>query len=358
MNHHSDIEDLTKTLKEVNDEARACMIARNLVLNEAIQVAIARFYIATFVFYADAVRWFQSSSPDMTRHSHDVGFSKQFRYPLSEINRLSNLVQRAATDRSDAELCVSRLTVGGIEEDIRAGLHGLDRQNSEIRHAQDQMRFEQAKHTAALARLIASDTVQALNGEVWRNTGLSGTTLLQGQMENPIDDGRQIHSTTSAFARIQLRNASDAKETHDSKTGKAIIESRCTLEEPLPRMAGNIEETPDPRNPAVESENPRTVASLSTSLNPTNTHPPIAIKDPKQLHCLYGPHGRFPAAFKKGNEVYRKYERDAQGRTLKIHYYIVCVQLGLDGMPWYKLARSPCETGGTWVLGKELKMWG
>lgn len=167
------------------------------------------------------------------------------------------------------------------------------------------MRFKQAKHTVALARLIASDAVQALNGEVWRNTGLSGTTLLQGQMESPISDGRQIQSAISAFAEIQPCNAGDAKEIHNSKTGTAKCQNRRALDEPLRRMAVNVEETPDPRNPAVDSENPRTVAFLSISLSSTNACLPATIKEPKQLHCLYAPHGHSPAAFRKGNRVTR-----------------------------------------------------
>lgn len=188
VNHRRNINDLTGALKEVNDEAHACLHDTELVKSEATQVAVAKFYIATFLFYGDALQWFQSSSPKKIWHSLDDNFSERFKRPLADIQRLSRLVQRATSTGSGAELRVTRLAVESGNEDVRVGLEGVARENAELRRSQAQLKIQQEKQTSALERLSEKEVIRALAEEVWRQAGLSGTSLLVGQRMNSQDD--------------------------------------------------------------------------------------------------------------------------------------------------------------------------
>lgn len=160
--------------------------------SEATSVAIARFYVAAFLFYGDALRWFQSSSLKKMWHSLDDNFSERFKKPLADIQRLSRLVQRATSTGSGAELRVTRLAVERIDEDVRVGLEGIARENAELRQSQAQLRVEQEKTTAALERLSDKGMITTLAQEVWRQAGISGTALLVGQRNNGNGDREDV----------------------------------------------------------------------------------------------------------------------------------------------------------------------
>ena len=207
---------MTGALKEVNDEAHACLHDTELVKSEATQVAVAKFYIATFLFYGDALQWFQSSSPKKIWHSLDDNFSERFKRPLADIQRLSRLVQRATSTGSGAELRVTRLAVESGNEDVRIGLEGVARENAELRRSQAQLEMQQKKQTSALERLSEKEVIRALAEEVWRQAGLSGTSLLVGQRINSQDDrsaeDAHSHSRISAATDDQNKVRGDGDE--------------------------------------------------------------------------------------------------------------------------------------------------
>ncbi|CAD6588021.1 MAG: hypothetical protein ASARMPRED_003382 [Alectoria sarmentosa] len=239
VNHRRNIDDLTSALKEVNDEAHACLTDANLVQSEATQIAIAKFYIATFLFYGDAIRWFQSSSPKKIWHSLDDNFSERFKGPLAEIHRLSRLVQRATSTGSGAELRVTRLVVEEVNEDVRAGLDGLARENAELRQGQAQLKMEQEKQTAALERLSDKETIKALANEVWRQAGLSGTALLVGQKRNIMDD----RCTEGAAFHSHLGITASTTDSHEKDRGIEDKDSQLTIADVsklVERLLGSI----------------------------------------------------------------------------------------------------------------------
>ena len=114
----------------------------------------------------------------------DDNFSERFQRSLADIQRLSRLVQRATSTGSGAELRVTRLAVERVNEDVRAGLEGMARENAELKQGQVQLRIEQEKQTAALNRLSDKEIIRTLAQEVWRQAGISGTALLVGQRRN------------------------------------------------------------------------------------------------------------------------------------------------------------------------------
>ncbi len=199
-------------MKEINDEAHACLPDADLVKSEATSIAIARFYIATFLFYGDAIRWFQSSSLKKIWHSLDDNFSERFKRSLADIQHLSKLVQRATSTGSGAELRVTRLAVERIDEDVRVGLEGMARENAELKQGQAQLRMEQEKTTAALERLSDKEVITALAQEVWRQAGISGTALLVGQRNNANDDRSLKDDAVHSGLRITT-GARDGQES-------------------------------------------------------------------------------------------------------------------------------------------------
>lgn len=181
MSHRQNIADLTNAIKTINDEARACIADTELVQSEATYEAIAKFYTATFLFYGDAIKWFQSSSAAKVWHSLDQNFSDRFTQPLVEIKRLSILVQRATARGSGAETRVTRLAVEDVTEDLRAGLEGLAREAAETRKYREQILMEQERTTAAMDSLRSPEVVEQLAALLWQRLGISGTALLVDQ---------------------------------------------------------------------------------------------------------------------------------------------------------------------------------
>ena len=224
---------MTRALKEVNDEALACFPDRDLVKSEATQVAIARFYIATFRFYGDALRWFQSSSLKKAWHSLDNDFSERFKTSLADIQRLSRLVQRAASNGYGAELRVTRLAVERIDEDVRASLQEIARESVELRRRQAQLRAEHEKQTAALDRLSDKDIIRTIAEEVCRQAGISGNAFSVGKKRNitqgrcPEDPG---FSSSIRITAAAIDDSEDSPGDGGEKTQLAMVEVSRLLE--------------------------------------------------------------------------------------------------------------------------------
>ena len=181
VSHRRTIEDLTTAIKHVNDEAHACIADIELVPSDATLEAVAKFYIATFMFYGDAIKWFQSSSGRKIWHSLDEKFSERFNQRLAEIKRLSTLVQRASSRGSGAETRVTRLAIEDVTEDIRAGREGAARETAERRQNHAQILNSQERMTTALHSLRDPEIIKRLAEELWHQIGAHGTALLVSQ---------------------------------------------------------------------------------------------------------------------------------------------------------------------------------
>ena len=168
----------------MNDEARACVADTDIIRSEGTQIAIAKFYIALFLFYGDVIKWYQSSSPKKVWHSLNESFADHFTKPLAHLKHLSQLVQRAASSGSAAETRVARLEIEGVRDDLRAGLQGQAREIRELRHANDMLRIQHAEKAAAIEMLQNPKAMEALHDRLWSKAGALGTALLLGQKEN------------------------------------------------------------------------------------------------------------------------------------------------------------------------------
>lgn len=142
----------------------------------------------------DVIKWYESSSSRKFWHSLQDNFSDRFENALTNLHRLSQLVMRAAVSGQGAELRVTRLAVEDVNEDVRAGLSGIARENAEIRLTQDRIML-------GLKHLANPETLQRKNTQLWHQVGLSGTALLLGQKEN--EDSKKIEAqvaiTSGAF---------------------------------------------------------------------------------------------------------------------------------------------------------------
>ena len=175
-------------------------------------MAIAKFYIALFLFYGDVIKWYQCSSSKKVWHSLNESFADRFTAALDNLKRLSQLVQRAASSGSGAETRVTRLVIEGVDDDLRAGFQGLAREYRELKHAHRLLQIGQEKQTNAIERLQDPKTIEALSDQLWSKAGVSGTALLLGQKQNMEADGRR----TSQVAAVQDNLCLAGPEDHDN----------------------------------------------------------------------------------------------------------------------------------------------
>ena len=155
----------------------------------------------------------------------DDNFSERFKSSLADIQRLSRLVQRATSTGSGAELRVTRLAVERVNEDVRAGLEGIARENAELKQGQAQLRIEQEKQTAALNRLSDKEIIRTLAQEVWRQAGISGTALLVGQRRN----GLHSRSLEDADINMNLLLTAAVPDRPEDRQGDGDEERQITV---------------------------------------------------------------------------------------------------------------------------------
>lgn len=160
-------------------------------------IAIAKFYIAVFVFFAEAIKWYRSSSWRKTWNSTDQNFSQNFAGSLANIKRLASLIRSEAAGGSRAELRATRLKIEAIEGEIRAG-----RRENQLLHDQQQ------KATAALQSLENFATTHALAKDLWRKAGIDAAVLL-------LDQGRTISNQNSNQLSLELDSSVEAVENPD-----------------------------------------------------------------------------------------------------------------------------------------------
>jgi hypothetical protein len=118
-----------------------------------VKKVLAKFYAEVFLFYADAVNWYRSTSHRKTRYSLHEGFAERFEEQLREIKRKAQRVRNAANFGSDAEQRYLRLNQENANDDMRLGFVGVARELRERKYSVQQLQLEQQRTTAALEAL-------------------------------------------------------------------------------------------------------------------------------------------------------------------------------------------------------------
>ena len=210
--HRDTVEQLTRALKEINDEAQACVSECKVIRSRDMQLAIAKFYINVFVFYAEAIKWYQSRSYTKVLSSFNANFLEQFRDKLEDLKRLSKLVQRAASTGAMAEVRASRLQNQYYHEQLvaegarRASLRQVELEDEERRHR------DVAGHLQKLMEgPIADALCEKVSQSLWRKVGLEGSTVL-------LEDCRKQH-----YLAIEDENKAASPRTCDPDSNENLL---------------------------------------------------------------------------------------------------------------------------------------
>lgn len=120
-NHSKTIEELSAALDSISDSIALCKIDRLLIRSQPVQAAVAKLYIAVFLFFGDAITWYKSSSSSKVLNSLHNNFSDRFQKAINVVHRQAAQVRDATNLGSQAELRVVRLDL----EDLRAELQDM-----------------------------------------------------------------------------------------------------------------------------------------------------------------------------------------------------------------------------------------
>lgn len=126
------------------------------------QIAIAKLYIAVFLFFGDAILWYKSSSTSKVLHSLHRDFSERFRKSVDIIKDQAAAVRNAAELGSQAEVRVVRLDVEQLRgelHDARIGLSGELRALAEYMLWQHGENLKQHEITQGLLSTFRADAV-------------------------------------------------------------------------------------------------------------------------------------------------------------------------------------------------------
>lgn len=161
-NHSKTIEELSNALDSVSDAIGLCTIESKLIRSQHVQTAIAKLYIAVFLFFGDVILWYKSSSTSKVLHSLHRDFSERFRKSIDTIKVQAEAVRNAAEMGSQAEVRVVRLDVEHLREelnDARIGLSGELRALAEYLVWQHGENVKQHELTQALLSAFRADTL-------------------------------------------------------------------------------------------------------------------------------------------------------------------------------------------------------
>lgn len=153
VNHSKTIEELSNALDAVTEAVSLGDVESSLIKSQAMQNAVAKLYIAIFLFFGDAATWYKSSAGSKIVHSLHKNFSERFRKSLDTIKELGANVRYIAQLGSQAEVRVVRLEVEELQEqlhDMRVGMFGGLRQLAEYLDAQHGENMKQHEKTQEL----------------------------------------------------------------------------------------------------------------------------------------------------------------------------------------------------------------
>ena len=179
--HRNTVEQLADSLKEINDEVNACLLDRDLVRSAPMIAAVAKFYLHVFLFYGDAINWYKCKSRVKIFNSLDSSFHERFQDQLSDIHRLSRLVQRVAATGSAARIHDLGLDIGRLHNDVLSSRELLERQNTMISllaRSVQELSITNTDIKRRLESLESSETKQNLSNALRHEMALGRTELL------------------------------------------------------------------------------------------------------------------------------------------------------------------------------------
>jgi len=162
VNHSKTIEELSNALDSISDAIGLCTVDSKLIRSQYMQVAIAKLYIAVFLFFGDAILWYKSSSASKVLHSLHRDFSERFRKSVDTIKDQAAAVRNAAELGSQAEVRVVRLDVEQLRgelNDARIGLSGELRALAEYMLWQHGENLKQHEITQGLLSTFRADAM-------------------------------------------------------------------------------------------------------------------------------------------------------------------------------------------------------
>lgn len=229
--HRDTAEQLTRALKEINDEVEACVSECRIIRSENTKYAVAKFYIKVFIFYGDAMKWYKSRSVAKLLNSFNPNFYESFKDKLENIKYLSSLVRRTASTGSMAELRDVRLQIDGMAEDFRAGLKGMERMNATMQKLYDEAKQKQVDSERKLRNLterpVLDAQVEVLREYFWRAAGRQGMNLLldSGRLQDLGIEQREKGPSELALSAAYAREDKMSKARISYAAGGQLSES-------------------------------------------------------------------------------------------------------------------------------------
>ena len=153
VNHSKTIEELSNALDAITEAVSIGDGESTLIKSVAMQNAVAKLYIAIFLFLGDAATWYKSSAATKVVHSLHKNFSERFKQSIATIKEQAANVRYVAQLGSQAEVRVVRLEVEELQtqlQDIRIGMSGEVRKLAEYLHAQHGQNMKQHEKTQEL----------------------------------------------------------------------------------------------------------------------------------------------------------------------------------------------------------------
>lgn len=156
----------------ISEEVELCDVQTKLVRSRPMQKAIQRLYMAIFLFFGDAAKWYKSSSKKKVLNSLHNDFAGTFVSSLEKIKQLSAHVQRVAALGQGSEVRVMHTEVNELQEelrDMRVGQSGQLRAIAEFLMFQHNQNVDQHRKTRELFEEYISNpsksTFSIANGE-------------------------------------------------------------------------------------------------------------------------------------------------------------------------------------------------
>ena len=216
---------IKSALAEINDEVRACQVDSKLIRSEPLQIAITKLYISIFLFYADAIEWYKSSSKRKIRYSLHENFSDRFKDQFDDIKRLSHHVYRTAASGHGAETSFLRLKVEGLERNIRAGFEGTHRLLAEQQYQRQTQAIEQGE--ASSRRQLLQSSQPEIQARLWQTIGSQGTMALQDEAQGFITEHNALD--TGSHTPLTEDTSGTALETHTSPNSTPMTDRDAVL---------------------------------------------------------------------------------------------------------------------------------
>lgn len=209
--HSKTIEELNDAIEQVSEVVALCDVEVRLIRSQAMQNAVAKLYIAIFLFLGDAITWYNSSSKSKVLNSLRNDYSAGFRTAVDRIKKMAACVQHVAQLGSAAETRVIRLELEELQDelqDMRIGLHGQLRFIAELirwRHGEDAEHHRQTQ--ALLAEMRAS--IAASASSVPQLSGNQQSLLSVKPKDCDFQDVVSQDLVPSAYARLPGRTGID-----------------------------------------------------------------------------------------------------------------------------------------------------